>query len=56
MWIPGLKGLIVQIFVQIFGSSCHMPMPKTVIFLQIVMVSLWTHLVKNHESLAIHNQ
>ena len=39
-----------------FGSSCHMPMPKTVILLQIVMVCLGTHLVKNHESLAVYNQ
>ena len=39
-----------------FGSSCHMPMPKTVILLQIVMVSRGTHLVKNDESLAVHNQ
>ena len=50
-----LKGLIVSIFFWLFMPHAH-ALPKTVILLQIVMVSLGTHLVKNPESLAVHNQ
>ena len=38
------------------GSPCHLLRPLPVILLQNVMVSLGTHLVKNHESQSRTNE